>query len=174
MKLKVTAFLAAWLCLALNLANAQSKFKLSGTIAGADNATVYLIRAADSTTVKTAITEANGTYGFELIASGTYRLTVRMVGFETYQSAPFQLNKDTILQAIGLKPQNTALKEVTIQTSRPLIEHLIDRTVVNPEALISNAGGTVLDVLAKSPGVLVDDNDAISLKGKGGVKVYID
>ncbi|TSJ44444.1 hypothetical protein FO440_09775 [Mucilaginibacter corticis] len=54
-----------------------------------------------------------------------------------------------------------------------MIEHLLDRTVVNVDALLSNAGGTVMDVLAKSPGVQVNENNVINLQGKA-VKIYID
>ncbi|MGF1925207.1 MAG: outer membrane beta-barrel protein, partial [Bacteroidia bacterium] len=54
------------------------------------------------------------------------------------------------------------------------VERKIDRTVVNVDALISNAGTSALDVLEKSPGVSVDQNGSISLKGKQGVTIFID
>jgi hypothetical protein len=56
----------------------------------------------------------------------------------------------------------------------PYIERKIDRTVVNVDALIGNAGNNALEILGKSPGVLVDQNGTIRLKGKSGVQVFID
>ena len=57
---------------------------------------------------------------------------------------------------------------------KPLIEQKIDRTIVNVEASITNVGTSALEVLEKSPGVSIDKDGNISLKGKQGVQVYID
>ncbi len=57
---------------------------------------------------------------------------------------------------------------------KPLIEQKIDRTIVNVEASVTNVGSSALEVLEKSPGVTVDKDGNISLKGKSGVQVYID
>jgi iron complex outermembrane recepter protein len=62
---------------------------------------------------------------------------------------------------------------VTGQKSR-FIEQQLDKIVVNPHAIISTAGGNVIDVLNIAPGVMVDENGSISLKGREGVIVYID
>ena len=50
-----------------------------------------------------------------------------------------------------------------------MIEQKIDRTIVNVDAAVSNVGATALEVLEKSPGVTVDKDGTISLKGKQGV-----
>jgi len=178
MNLKITAFLAAWLTIASTFAYAQQTFKLSGKITDEtgkplDGATIYLKKAADSLLVKTALADASGNFAFENQKPGDYRLTITMIGFQVYKSDVLQLNADKALPTISLKQTATALAGVTISSQKPLIEHKIDRTVVNVDALISNAGSTALDVLEKSPGVIVDENGAISLKGKG-VQVYID
>ena len=57
---------------------------------------------------------------------------------------------------------------------RPLIENKIDKTVVNVDASPTNTGLTALEVLEKSPGVTVDNNGNINLKGKQGVTILID
>jgi iron complex outermembrane receptor protein len=46
--------------------------------------------------------------------------------------------------------------------------------IVNVDASPSNTGASVMDVLEKSPGVTVDKDDNISLKGKQGVTIMID
>jgi outer membrane receptor protein involved in Fe transport len=45
---------------------------------------------------------------------------------------------------------------------------------VNVDAAVSNVGATALEVLEKSPGVTVDRDGNISLKGKPGITVMID
>ena len=178
MNFKITAFLAAWLTIASTFAYAQQTFKLSGKITDEtgkplDGATIYLKKAADSALVKTALADATGSFLFENQKPEDYRLTVTMVGFQVYKSDVFQLSADKVFAAITLKQTATTLAGVTISSQKPLIEHKIDRTVVNVDALISNAGSTALDVLEKSPGVIVDQGGAISLKGKS-VQVFID
>lgn len=71
-------------------------------------------------------------------------------------------------------PARKELATVTVTGKKPLIEQKIDRTVVNVEALVSNAGTTALDVLENAPGVTVDKDGNISLKGKDGVIVLVD
>ena len=61
---------------------------------------------------------------------------------------------------------------VTGQKTR-YIEHQLDKIVVNPNALVSTAGGNAIDALNIAPGVWVDENGSISLKGREGVIVYI-
>ena len=179
MKIKITAFLAVWLSVASTLVYAQTAFTLSGKVAGRDNkpldgAAVYLRRATDSVLVKTTLTDATGGYLFENIKTGDYKLSVTTIGSQTYKGGLFHLEANKILPVIALQQSGVALKEVAITAQKPLVEHKIDRTVVNVDALISNAGSTALDVLEKSPGVIVDQNGAISLNGKSSVKIFID
>ena len=179
MKYKITAFLAAWLTIASTFVSAQTAFTINGKVSSTDakpldGATIYLKKAADSSLVKTALADASGTFSFENIKKGDYKLTITAIGYPAYKSNLIKLDKNTALPTIQLQPGNNMLKEVTVSPQKPLIEHLIDRTVVNVDALISNVGSSALDVLEKSPGVIVDDNGAISLKGKNDVKIYID
>src|SRR5690606_10774453 len=46
--------------------------------------------------------------------------------------------------------------------------------VVNVDQMITVAGGDAMDVLEKSPGIVVDQNGTITFKGKSGVAVFID
>lgn len=68
----------------------------------------------------------------------------------------------------------THLREVNVVSKTPPIEHREGKTVLNVDASATNTGATVLEVLEKSPGVSVDRNGGISMKGKAGVLVLID
>ena len=63
---------------------------------------------------------------------------------------------------------------VLVRGSRPLIEVQRDKLVLNVEGSIIAAGSTALDILSRAPGVRVDVNDAISLRGRSGVAIWID
>ena len=64
-----------------------------------------------------------------------------------------------------LELQAKNLSAVIVTGKKPLIEQKIDRMVVNVDASVTNVGSTALEVLEKSPGVAVDKDGNISLKG---------
>ncbi|MBD1395694.1 TonB-dependent receptor [Pontibacter sp. JH31] len=140
-------------------------------------ANVLLLQAADSALVKGTLTDEAGAFQFEGIAIGRYKVVASMVGFgkskamEAHITAPDQR---LTLDAILMSQAATALKEVVIEGQKPLIEQHLDKTVVNVENSIVSAGSTALEVLEKAPGVVVDQNDNISMRGRQGVIVMVD
>lgn len=172
--------LLAFLLLFLLSANAQKVGKISGSILQnaqpAEAATVSLLRAKDSAIVKLSVINKEGSYAFENIADGKYLIAVTAVGYQKSFSKPFavdQQQRAIQLPVISLIPVSKSLTDVTITAKRSLIEQRIDRTVVNVDASITNIGTSALEVLEKSPGVSVDNEGNISLKGKTGVLVMI-
>jgi len=144
---------------------------------GVDGATVSLLNVKDSSLVKVNITEQNGSVSFEQVKAGSYLLSVSTVGYKKVSTQSFNINKDNpqlTLADIKLETGKMQLSEVNVQARKPFIEKQIDRIVVNVNNSIVSAGSTALDVLSRSPGVLVNQNDDISMKGKQGVIVMID
>ena len=163
--------------------SASSGGKISGSIKDGGNqkiidaASVSLLRAKDSVLVKVAVTDKDGNFSFENIKEGSYLVLATSIGHtKTYSSkitiAPDALSANTgVLQLV---PTQKDLKEVQVTSKKPLIERKLDRTIVNVDASITSSGSTALEVLEKAPGVSVDKDGNISLKGKSGVIVYID
>lgn len=135
-----------------------------------------LLKAADKTLVKTAFSGEYGRFEFSGLPADSFHLLVSQAGFRQYtvSTGPIEAGKTTALQPIVLETEGKKLDEVTVVTKVPFVERRIDRTIINPDALISNAGGNAMDVLSKSPGIMVDENGNIKLKGKSGVMVYVD
>jgi ferric enterobactin receptor len=181
MKFKLMAFLAVWMNIALTFAQAQTpQSRIYGRVLDADGKNIEFATAAllkDSVLVKTTFTEKDGLFSFDKLGYGKYLIKVSVVGSPIYQTDTLVLTADHAvinLADIRIKAGATNLKEVNISGQKAFVERKIDRTVVNVDALISNAGTTALDVLSKSPGVNVDQNGVISLKGKSGVAIFID
>ena len=155
--------------------------KMSGQVTDSlhksvDGATVQLLSAKDSSLVKTELADNEGKFSFDAVKYGRYQLLVTAVGFKSYRNQLIIIdaaNTPVFIPGIVLAQSGTMLKEVSVSVKKPFVEHQADRTVVNPDALISNAGSTAMDVLEKSPGVVVDQNGAVSLKGKG-VVIFVD
>lgn len=139
------------------------------------SATVSLLRSKDSSLVKVAVTDAAGVYEFAGIKPGRYFVSVALVGYQKQASPSFDVNgADYKAGDLVLHPSAREVNEVVVQTRKPFIETKIDKTVVNVESSPSSAGATALDILEKSPGVSVNSDGAISLRGKAGVVVMLD
>jgi outer membrane receptor protein involved in Fe transport len=82
----------------------------------------------------------------------------------------------TLSPAATLPADTTAIKEIslneaTITTKRQAIVRKADRLVLNVDALAS--GGNIEDALRKIPGITIDNDANIALKGKKGLLVMI-
>lgn len=157
--------------------------KVTGTIKDGGNqiiidaASVSLLKLKDSSLVKVAITDKDGNFIIENVKIGDYLVLATSIGHSKTYSAAFSISSTQLTYHVGmlqLVPQDKNLTEVTVVSKKPLIERKIDRTIVNVDAAISNAGTTALEVLEKSPGVTIDKDGNISLKGKQGVTIMID
>ncbi|AUD05808.1 outer membrane beta-barrel family protein [Spirosoma pollinicola] len=141
-------------------------------------ATVALVSASvDSAFVKATYTDPTGAFAFESLNEGRYRVKITFVGYQNAASPVLVLTPNqpaTDMGSIALQPQTKQLSEVVVTGQKAVIEQKIDRMVLNVDALPSNAGATALDVLEKSPGVSVDPNGNVSLKGKKEVMIMLD
>ena len=141
-----------------------------------ENATVQLIKSKDSSLVKVAITDNRGVAEFEHIAFGSYLITATMVNHANQYSALFTVssNEITVRVSLLLIQKSSEMREVLVEGKKPFIQKLTDRIVVNVDNSIISAGSSAMDVLERSPGVNVDQNDVISLRGKQGVIIMIE
>ncbi|MEP7256037.1 MAG: TonB-dependent receptor, partial [Ferruginibacter sp.] len=161
--------------------NAQTLTKISGQIN--DNygkplptATVMLHSARDSSLAKTAISDNKGNYEMASIKPGRYFLRSSMVNMQKTSSPVFEVkeNETTTAPVITIIPAVKSLAGVTVSSAKPMVEVKADKTILNVEGTINAVGNDGLELLRKSPGVMVDKDDNLSLAGKTGVKVYID
>ncbi|MDB5012144.1 MAG: TonB-dependent receptor, partial [Daejeonella sp.] len=100
-----------------------------------------------------------------------------MVGYKKVYSKSFNIdesNKTVSLEKMQSVLESKSLKEVTVIAKKPFIERKMDKLIVNVEGSSISAGTTALEVLEKSPGVTIDKDDNISMKGKSGVLVMMD
>lgn len=141
-----------------------------------ENVTVELLNSKDSSLVKTAITNNNGLADFSGITNGKYIIRASAINFATNYSSPFDLSGEPVVEvpSIILSPQSAKLKEVVVEAKKPFIQKLSDRIVVNVENSIISAGSSAMDILERSPGVSIDQNDVIGLRGRQGVIIMID
>ncbi|KAA5535087.1 TonB-dependent receptor [Taibaiella lutea] len=179
MKTKLLLFAFSLLMTSIRL-SAQNQHKIHGVVKDDKDellpgVTVSLLNAKDSSLYKAAITDVNGTYEIETGINDTCVLSYSSIGFQTKYTAIFILNNiDLSEAAIQLEPETKKLNDVVITTRKPTIDVRADKVVFNVEGSINATGSNALELLQKSPGVMVNNDESISLKGRNGVKIYID
>lgn len=183
MKLPKNNFWALLFILCSPFLNAQNKGIIKGSITDSNgkplsSVFVSLLQNDQTTIVKTDVTENNGSFVFAELPSANYFINIQLDNYENYTSNSIVIeDQNSLLElpTIVLKQSEAIqLNEVKVEKKIPFVVQKVDKTIVNPEALISNAGGNALDVLSKSPGVTIDDNGNVKLRGKSGVTIFID
>lgn len=140
-------------------------------------ATTTLLNARDSSFVQVTAADSLGKLQFSNLAAGEYLLKVSFATHEFIYPERVELTGQNPAPGaiiFVLPVVNHTLSEVTVKATKPAFKQLADRTIINIDAGVTNAGATVLEVLEKSPGVSVDRSGMIAIKGRTGVLVMID
>ena len=176
---KFNIFIVFVLFLLCNL-TVNGQQTVQGKVIGDDGnalpfANALLLNSEDSKLVRGAVTDLNGDYIIENIKAGKYKVTVSFVGYNTQSSKPFVLKSNATFTVPTITvSESVGLDEVTVRAKKPLYQQKIDRMVINVATSPLSAGTTALEVLERSPGVLVNRQDnSISLVGKEGVNVMM-
>jgi hypothetical protein len=170
------------ICCCIVIAQTPERGRITGKIIDEqqkpiEGATADLLRVTDSSLVKVAISNKMGVVEFENIRFGSYLIRVTDVNHQRSFSSVVELSAEsntTTFSDITLKPSAKELQAVQVTGRKPFIQQMTDRIVVNVENSVVNAGSSAFDVLERSPGVLIDVNDNISMRGKAGVTIMID
>lgn len=140
-------------------------------------ANVSLHKQSDSSLLKGTITDESGRFQFSHLIRGNYYLVISNIGYRSFTSAAIQITETSATEtgefSIEQAPSDLGTVTVSAKKTPPLLKQFHDRIVVNVENSILSAGNTALELLEKSPGVSVDEEGNISLKGKQGVKIMI-
>ncbi|MGB3948144.1 MAG: outer membrane beta-barrel family protein [Bacteroidia bacterium] len=160
---------------------AQSEIanKLTGSFVSDNNfpivdVVVQLLKAEDSSLVKTEFTDDKGVFEFNGLVIGSYLIQANAMGYSVFLSDVIDVKERLALLPFQLNKLDVKLNEVVVTTRKPYIEREHGKMIVNVENSIAATGNSVFEVIEKSPGVRVDNNDNISFKGKQGVSVWID
>jgi iron complex outermembrane recepter protein len=138
-------------------------------------ANIILHQAKDSSIAKFTYSDDNGQFYFDGVKPDKYFVKITYVGLNDYVSDSFDMDQnDYNMGEVQMHSHAKTLSEVTITAKKPLMEVKPDKIVLNVAGSILASGDDALSLLRKSPGVLVDNNENITLLGKSGLVVYID
>jgi hypothetical protein len=137
-------------------------------------ANLALYNTIDTSLVKVETTDENGVFNLRNIAKGEYSIIATYVGFEDLKLDKVSVNKDVNLGVLSFLPSAIQLDEAVITAQRSLVEVKADRMVFNVQGTVNSVGDNGIELLRKAPGVLVDNNNNISVLGRSGVIFYVD
>ncbi|MEP7323105.1 MAG: outer membrane beta-barrel family protein [Saprospiraceae bacterium] len=137
---------------------------------------VSLLKSKDSTIIKMEMTNEKGAYQFKQLPAGDYMIKGTNLGYQPVFTSVFNWN-NMDLKIPDLKFSKTKgiqLNGVEVIYNKPLVEASGDKTIVHVEGTVNAIGQDAIELLRKSPGVMVDKDDNIVFSGKTGVQIYID
>ncbi len=139
-------------------------------------ASISLYQIEDSTQVGGTLADSLGFFQLSDIYEGTYFVEIRFLGYDSHIYTPISLargeSKD--LGLIGLLPNSRLLEEIEITGRKSKSFHQIDRQVYDGTQFQNAQGGNVSDILKNLPGVSVNAQGEIFLRGSQGFIVMID
>ena len=131
---------------------------------------------SDSTLVTGGVSGADGAFRIEGLRPGGYYLRVTMLGFSTGRvdrvavAGPGQAAD---AGEVKLQAQAVALEGISATAERAEVTQSVDRTVFSARNLPAAAGGNATDVLRNVPGVEVDADGKVSVRGNQNVAIQI-
>jgi len=180
LKITYSLFILILCALSVTGQNVHSDISVSGRVTDQQAkpvgfANIILLTATDSVLVKATTTDEEGRYFLEQIHPGRYILKISGLDFLPTLSKIFEFSRNDryLLEDLHVSASAHQLNKVTITASRPLIERKSDRLVMNVENSILATGNSAFEILERAPGVTIDKDDNISLRGKSGVSVMI-
>lgn len=162
--------------------SAQGRFTITGTTVDSLNnekvmfVTIGLMKP-DSTaqTVAHSLSDAQGVFQMSNVPAGEYRFVATLIGYEMV-NMPFTVGGDSKTIDMGniyMKKTSTDLDVVQIVGEKPL--YMIDgeKTMYNVSEDPTIQSGTAADALQNAPGVEVDVDGNVTLRGVSSVEIWI-
>ena len=136
---------------------------------------VVLLQLPDSMEAGVTISDSLGWYQFKNVKHGDYVIAALQLGYEKMISKPIAI-KDSVevVYDFMLVSEYKDATAITVTGQRQVIRQEADKMVVSVENMLATSGLSAIDVLRRSPGVSVDKDGGITLKGKTGVLVMLD
>ncbi|MET0636255.1 MAG: TonB-dependent receptor [Chitinophagaceae bacterium] len=147
---------------------------LSGNIRDSANHPIDLVTVTlfqNNQIRENTLTDSTGYFHFHHLPPDRYIVRFSRVGFTLMDTTLTLADSMQLIIRIAAISE-ILMQQVTVTSSKPLIERKIDRLVFNVENSLTSAGLDAFDLLGRSPGVTAD-NGIIRMIGRGSVALMI-
>jgi len=138
---------------------------------------ILLFRAKDSIMVTGTITGTRGKYLFSNLLPDNYYIRASFIGYEDKYFSGITISQQTADIKMGdvyINASLSSLKEVEIIADKSLITNNLDKKVITVDKTMALSGGTATDIMENIPGVAVDAEGNVSLRGNSNITLLID
>jgi hypothetical protein len=133
---------------------------------------VAVLDSADSSFVKGAATNLDGMFEISDVPAGSYLLRISAIGYQR-RFVPFSVSNNTALGTLLVKAGATTLDAVEISAEKPIYAMDGEKLIYNVSEDPSIQTGTTEDALQNAPGVEVDVEGNITLRGVSSVEIWV-
>ena len=140
-------------------------------------ASIVLYRASDSKMTTWTVSDANGSFQLTKVPDGQYYATISLLGYKPMKINDLNIKRGAAEKNLGflnLETEVAAIGEVTVTADKKSLESKIDKKIVNVSKDITATGGTSVDLLKNVPGVAVEVDGTVSLRGNSNVSILVD
>ena len=138
-------------------------------------ATISVFNKKDSSLIGGGISEANGSFNFEVKPAKKMYAEIEFIGFQTKLIDDIPVGKQDIIDLgqIVLSVGGVALDAIEVRAERSEMEFSLDKRVFNVGKDLASRGGNASDILDNIPSVSVGVEGDVSLRGSGNVRILI-
>ena len=156
----------------------KAQFSVNGVVIDASNNTPQpFVNIVVLDTFKTAVTNATtndkGEFTIKIPTKNVYVFKTVQLGYLPNIRRLF-ITGDKNIGIILLKPTNSALNEVQVTAEKNMVQNGAEKKVINIDKNIASQGGTAADILQTLPGVSVDNDEKIQMRGSSNLQIMID
>ena len=138
--------------------------------------TVTVNRHSENHLVTGGITNEDGRFSIAIAQAGEYDVQIDFLGYEQTKRtvAISAAEKSFDFGDVFLVPDAVTLGEVTVTVRRHAVSAALDKKTFEVSDFVATSGGSTLDMLKTLPGVTVNRDGKVELRGSDRVAVLID
>lgn len=140
------------------------------------SSTVSVLKADLPDLVTGALTNEQGRFSVSGLPSGEYDFVISNIGYASVKHRVLvgALNKVLDIGNIYLESSTVALGEASITGQKQAVSSALDKKSYSVESFITGSAGSSLDIIKSLPGVVIDQESKIILRGSDKVAILID
>ena len=139
-------------------------------------ASVALYRKGSDKPIDGILSDDKGQFSLQDLRNGSYDIRFTSLAYRVRDIRDLTLSDSLPVVSLGVievSPIEKLLDEVTVTGQAALVENKIDKTIYNAGKDISNKGGNASDVLRKVPGLSVDMDGNVYMRGSQNIRVLV-
>ena len=170
----------------INPKNVPKIGKVYGTVIDSASSTpiayasISIINNRSNTIMTGGITNEDGEFNIKEIPLGRHKIVVEYIGYKKQELGPFTFmpfgdnQTEYNLETVSLSQTTLQMAGVDVEGERPLFVQTAEKRIFNVEKNSLSTGGNAIDALRQVPGIEVDPDDNVSLRGSSKVNLMID